>query len=87
MIWRFLLGVLSFLAFWQVFRGLRAASPPPSRPERKTGEPKRMVQDPQCGTFIPMDDALPSGGETGESKWFCSPACRDAYRRAGSSSD
>lgn len=37
-----------------------------------------LVQDPQCGTYLPKSRALAvtAGGQT---KYFCSPACRDAY--------
>ena len=37
-----------------------------------------LVRDPQCGTYIPESNAmtLRSGGET---KFFCSAACRDTW--------
>jgi YHS domain-containing protein len=64
----------------------RAQQPPPRRGpasdamERSGG---KLVRDPQCGTYIPMSNSvhLVSGGET---LYFCSAACRDAYRQAKS---
>ena len=37
-----------------------------------------MVQDPNCDTFIPRRDALRAERD-GETVYFCSMACRDAY--------
>jgi YHS domain-containing protein len=36
------------------------------------------VQDPQCGTYLPKSRALMIGSGD-DAKYFCSPACRDAY--------
>ncbi|MFZ5584406.1 MAG: hypothetical protein ACOZHQ_00605 [Thermodesulfobacteriota bacterium] len=41
-----------------------------------------MVQDPQCGTYLPQHEALRAVIQ-GQEKFFCSEACRDAYLRAG----
>jgi hypothetical protein len=37
-----------------------------------------LVQDPQCGTYLPKSRALMIGSGD-DAKYFCSPACRDAY--------
>jgi len=60
-------------------RGGRTAGP--QAMERSGG---KLVRDPHCGTYIPMSSSvhLVSGGET---LYFCSTTCRDAYRRAKSS--
>ncbi len=42
-----------------------------------------LVQDPQCGTYLPKSRALALTAG-GEAKYFCSPACRDAYAAAHS---
>jgi len=49
--------------------------------ERAGGQ---LVRDPQCGTYVPMSTSvhLVSGPHT---LYFCSVACRDAYRKAQSS--
>jgi len=51
-------------------------SRPPSRvPERAGGT---LARDPSCGTFVPQTSSfrVQSGGET---VYFCSTACRDAW--------
>jgi YHS domain-containing protein len=41
-----------------------------------------LVQDPQCGTYVPKSRALVSGnGE--HAKYFCSAECRDRYLSSG----
>jgi len=64
----------------------RGASPPRAggrntAVERAGGQ---LVRDPQCGTYVPLSTSvhLVSGSST---LYFCSVACRDAYRKAQSS--
>jgi len=40
-----------------------------------------MVQDPQCGTYVPRHEAISAKVE-GAERFFCSKQCRDAYRDA-----
>lgn len=49
--------------------------------ERQGGQ---LVRDPQCGTYVPISSSvhLVSGPNT---LYFCSVACRDAYRKGQSS--
>jgi YHS domain-containing protein len=62
---------------------------PGARSGRTSREPERLggtlVRDPQCGTYIPQDSAhrVQSGGET---VYFCSTTCRDAWLAAQPSS-
>ena len=50
----------------------------PRGQERIGGE---LVQDPNCGTYIPKAHALVIGsGDTAQ--FFCSTECRDAYAKA-----
>ncbi|MCB2226535.1 MAG: hypothetical protein KQH53_07640 [Desulfarculaceae bacterium] len=37
-----------------------------------------MVQDPQCGTYLPKHEAK-SAWVDGQERFFCSKKCRDAY--------
>ena len=37
-----------------------------------------MVQDPQCGVYFPRREGIPLQQE-GDTLYFCSAACRDAY--------
>ncbi len=40
-----------------------------------------LVQDPQCGRFIPQDEAI-QVSRRGRTVYFCSQECRAAYRAA-----
>jgi uncharacterized protein len=39
-----------------------------------------MVQDPQCGTYLPKHEAIKAFVKDQE-RYFCSEACRDAFIR------
>lgn len=39
-----------------------------------------MVQDPQCGTYLPKHEAIKAFVKD-EERFFCSEACRDAFIR------
>lgn len=76
----FLLGLLLVLgySFFRLFlrqlkQGPRRSAPPPTQ----SGE--AMVRDPVCGTYLPASTAL-SVEVGGQRHYFCSAACRDAYR-------
>src|SRR5262245_52796791 len=51
---------------------------PQQRTRRMEHSGGTLVQDPHCGTYLPQSRAL-ALGRSGETKYFCSPACRDAY--------
>jgi YHS domain-containing protein len=56
-------------------RARRGRSPAPE----KTAQGEEMVQDPQCGTYVPLSLAVVkviNGGKV----HFCSEECRDAYK-------
>lgn len=38
-----------------------------------------MVQDPQCGTYLPKQEAF-SAWIDGQEQFFCSKQCRDAFK-------
>jgi hypothetical protein len=60
--------------------GQRAPAPRPrAREVERAGG--TLVQDPQCGTYLPKSRALTLGAG-GDAKYFCSPGCRDAYAAA-----
>jgi YHS domain-containing protein len=73
------LFVLLVRALRQLWRGLVAGIEGERNraPISKPGV--QMVRDPVCGTFVIPERALTlSVGR--EQHYFCSPACRDAYR-------
>jgi YHS domain-containing protein len=58
---------------WRFVAGLLEGITGPGR------EAVALVKDPVCGTYVVRDKALVarSGGDTA---WFCSERCRDAWR-------
>lgn len=73
-----LLLVVGFLIY-TVFQALKQAiSKPSSPPPEKTGRGEDMVQDPECGIYVPQGDAVSlQAGKT--LHHFCSNACRDKF--------
>jgi uncharacterized protein len=65
-------------------RPRQAPRPGPGRQGAVERQGGQLVRDPQCGTYVPMATSihLTSGKDT---LYFCSTACRDAYRQAQSS--
>lgn len=79
----FILATLLVRAVGRFLGGLMqgAAGPTvPPRPSRPVDVPMKMAKDPVCGTFVVPGKALSlaSGGDT---VWFCSEACREAFGR------
>ncbi len=72
------------LLIWVTYKLVKAIRTPPA--VRGPGRPKasvsdrvpsgELVQDPQCGVYIPKETAL--AGRDGE--YFCSETCREAHR-------
>ncbi|KIH75687.1 YHS domain-containing protein [Geoalkalibacter ferrihydriticus] len=66
-----------------VRRSLGGQRPPkePQVPPRRTSSLRGedLVQDPQCGTYVPRTEALETQID-GRRHYFCSPRCRDAFR-------
>ena len=59
-----------------VSRGAAMPRPRAREVERAGGT---LVRDPHCGTYLPKSRALTAGAGT-DVKYFCSPACREAYQ-------
>jgi uncharacterized protein len=69
-----------------LFRWLRRSASPPPKPRSFEPPPgqnvEEMVQDPVCGTWVPVSQAV-SLGQGRERHFFCSPACRDKFLGKG----
>ena len=50
-------------------------------PRNRSREGEQMVEDPQCGTFIPIGDAV-SANINGQQRYFCSKKCLKEYKKA-----
>lgn len=66
---------------YKLIQGLKGG-PRVRGPQRRADEPNpkleggELVQDPQCGVYIPTEGAVRDAA----GHYFCSTACRDAYR-------
>lgn len=49
-------------------------------PENKQISGETMVEDPVCGTFIPVNDAV-KGRIQGQDHYFCSKDCLEEFNR------
>jgi uncharacterized protein len=71
------------IAIWLIVFAVRRLLLPPSVPRRDKEEGKEpegmlLIQDPQCGRFVPERDAV-SASVRGQLLHFCSQECRDLY--------
>jgi YHS domain-containing protein len=78
------LGLIA-LAVWLLYKSARrflgAEGSSRGRVRRQPGPDgviDVMVQDPQCGTYLPKQEAIRAWVK-GEERHFCSEACRDAF--------
>jgi uncharacterized protein len=69
----------------RAFSGSGPRSQPAPRPGPRPAPPSgertggTLVRDPQCGTYLPQTRAIRVGSGD-DALYFCSAACRDAYR-------
>lgn len=79
--------ILMGVVIWVLYRVLRSwmAGPVRQNQDNLRGGGGQvldvMVQDPQCGTYVPRQEAL-RVVVNGQERYFCSEACRDAYLAA-----
>jgi len=80
------IGILALLVWWG-YKALKrylagGAEAQRVRQRQTQGEVMDvMVQDPQCGTYLPKHEAISAWVE-GQEQFFCSKQCRDAYIEA-----
>lgn len=71
--------ILAYLGVRLIRHLLRLGPPKPDPMQRaRTIEGADMVQDPACGIYTPRDTAI-EARVRGETHYFCSERCRDAY--------
>ncbi|WP_303722902.1 hypothetical protein [Malonomonas rubra] len=51
------------------------------KPRSRSHQGEEMVEDPQCGTFIPIGEAV-SANIDGKQLYFCSKNCLKEYKKA-----
>lgn len=77
LIW-LIVGFLVYTVF-QIFK--QALLKPPAPPAEKTTRGEDMVQDPECKTYVPKNDAI-KAQVGGKERYFCSADCRDKYKKS-----
>jgi YHS domain-containing protein len=78
-----LAAIVYFLLKW-VRQGPGAAARPRTPDSRagQGGPVEEMVQDPACGTWVPLSQAIASR-QGSVTHHFCSPECRDRFLGKG----
>jgi YHS domain-containing protein len=71
-------ALLGFIVYVIAKAAAQAFRSPTSPPPAKSRGGETMERDPQCGTFVPRDDAV-AATIRGKQEWFCSTRCRDEY--------
>jgi uncharacterized protein len=72
-----LLAAIVYILFHWLRPG-KAPAPKPRSFADSLGPIEEMVQDPVCGMWVPISQAISLPGEE-ETRYFCSAACRDKY--------
>ena len=76
-----LLILLVVRAGWRLLEGVvQGAVGPGGRRGRVPQAGTKMVKDPVCGTCVVQSKAL-SASSGGETAWFCSSECQQAWQR------
>lgn len=85
-LWGLIKLVLIAVAVYWLYRGLRGllGGQGRVRPQARPGSGQTevldvMVQDPNCGTYVPQSEAVRARIK-GEEAFFCSQKCRDEYK-------
>jgi len=77
---RLLLLILSGFVIYSVVSGI-LNSIKSQRPESQSNEGEPMVEDPQCGTYLPLSDAIKATIH-GRQHYFCSKKCLKEYKKS-----
>lgn len=81
-----ILTLIGFVAraFWRVVDGIIEGMQGPGavQPRGSQGQSVQMARDPVCGTFVLPDRAV-ALSVRGQSTYFCSVQCRDAFLADG----
>jgi YHS domain-containing protein len=75
---KLLLFVLVCFVIYALFTSLFRV-PQKKRPLNRSASGEVMVQDPQCGTYLPVGDALKKTIH-GQDHYFCSKECFDKFK-------
>ena len=75
-----LLALLFFLGYSFLQALLPTRNKRDKRDKNRSERGEQMVQDPECGTYLPLSEAL---GATirGQQHYFCSRKCRSQFKK------
>ena len=72
--------IVGFLIYTVVQMIKQALLKPPTPPAEKSPRGEEMVQDPECGTYVPHNGAIKAQLK-GKTLYFCSAECRDKHQK------
>jgi YHS domain-containing protein len=77
---RLILFALLFFLGYTLVQALFRRPQNRRKPDNRTREGEVMVHDPQCGSYLPLSDAI-SAHIAGKQHYFCSKKCRNLFRK------
>ncbi len=77
---KLLILTLAGFIFYSMISGLLGPKAR-KRPPNRTKEGETMVEDPQCGTYLPQGDAI-KATINGRQVYFCSKKCLKEYKKS-----
>jgi len=79
---KLLMLALAGFIFYSMISGLLRQGPKQQKKNKnRSQEGEKMVADPQCGTYLPLSDAVKATIE-GKELYFCSKKCMKEYKKA-----
>jgi YHS domain-containing protein len=77
-----LLILLGFVGYSMIQGFIRPKEKPGGKmPRNRSRDGEKMVEDPQCGTFLPISDAI-AAKINGHEHFFCSKKCLKEFKKA-----
>jgi YHS domain-containing protein len=78
---KLLLLILLFFVGYSFFQALFPSGPKGGgKRDNSKAKGEEMVQDPQCGTYLPLSEALKTTIR-GQHYYFCSRNCRNLFKK------
>ena len=77
---KLILLILCGFVFYSMVSGLLRPGKS-KRSQNRSNEGEAMVEDPQCGTYLPLSDAIKTTIH-GQQHYFCSKKCLQEYKKA-----
>ncbi len=75
-----MLALIGFV-FYSFYSGLRQKFGRRGHQRNRTPQGETMVEDPQCGTFLPLSDAIRATIK-GQVYYFCSKKCLNEFKKS-----